>query len=325
MLWGWTQGSIILLRNNMIKGTYIFYENGKEIYRSPNLITKFGKRFMTNLVAGNITNNKKDMAFGIDSAAPTIDDTRLGFEFYRLPVIISSTDIRTENEETTYSVVYKTTIPQDVAGVISEVGLYPSTRLSTNNYDSKFISDFSDFLSWEDSSGYNPSTSLTGSKVGDSLLLMSSSSTSANEYQTNIYLDISGYSINDSLKISYYKQDANLQSIKIKFYTSDTDYYIYTLTPASGTGYKLSSDISLNDLFSAPVGSPNKSEINKVGIVVTPTAGNTTSVGMDGLRINDEDTFDPILGLISRSVLNVPLTKLAGRQVDVEYKLDLSF
>jgi hypothetical protein len=46
---------------------------------------------------------------------------------------------------------------------------------------------------------------------------------------------------------------------------------------------------------------------------------------MDGIRINDEDTFDPSYGLVSRSALTTPLNKLAGRQVDVEYRLDLSF
>ena len=47
----------------------------------------------------------------------------------------------------------------------------------------------------------------------------------------------------------------------------------------------------------------------------------------DGIRINDEDTFDPYFGLISRSVLtggNI-LTKPSGRQVDIEYKLALEF
>jgi hypothetical protein len=46
---------------------------------------------------------------------------------------------------------------------------------------------------------------------------------------------------------------------------------------------------------------------------------------MDGLRINDEDTFDPLFGIISRSVLTQAITKYAGRQLDVEYKLDIDY
>jgi len=311
--------------HNMIKGTYIFYQDGKEVYRSQNVITKFGKRFLTNFIAGNIANASKDMAFGTMSTTATENDTRLGFEFYRVPIILSSTDIQTVDSTTTYSVVYKTTIPQGVAGVISEVGLYPSTRTSINNYDSKFITDFDYFLDWTDSNGLNPSTSATGAKIGDNVLVMSSDTTSPNEYTLNTSLDISGYSTQDSIKLSYYKNDANLESITVKLYSSDSDYYSYQITPASGTGYKTTSDILLSDLFTGPTGTPNKSQINKVGIVVDPTSGNSTTVGMDGLRINDEDTFDPSFGIISRSVLGTPLTKLNGRQVDVEYKLDLSF
>lgn len=112
----------------MIKGTYIYYENGKEIYRYSNVITKYGKRFLTNFIAGTDSFSSKAMAFGVDSTAATENDTRLGFEFYRTPVLFGSTDIQTSNDITSYSVVYKATIPQDVSGYITEVGLYPQFR-----------------------------------------------------------------------------------------------------------------------------------------------------------------------------------------------------
>ena len=316
--------------HNMIKGTYIFYQDGKEIYRSSNLITKFGKRFLTNFIAGNIEDPSKDMAFGIKSTAATVDDTRLGFEFYRLPILLTATDIQTVDATTTYSVVYKATIPQGVAGVISEVGLYPSTRKSINNYDSKFISDFDNLLDWLSYTGFNPevvqntSTNIYA-KVGDNILKMSSNGTSAEEYVSNTKLDLAGYSLNDTIKLAYYKFDDNLDTISIEFYHTNNDYYSVTITPPSGTGYQISDDITLGTLFTNSVNAADASQISKIGIVITPKSGQTTDVGLDGLRINDEDTFDPIFGLISRSVLGSPLTKLNGRQVDVEYKLDLSF
>jgi hypothetical protein len=307
----------------MIKGTYIFKENGIEVARSSNVITKFGKRFLTNFIAGNVDFNNKDLAIGIDSTAATVNDTRLGFEFYRLPIEFGSTDIQTTGGTTTYSVIYKTTIPVDVSGTISEIGLYPSTRLSTNNYDSKFLADFNSYLDWYDPSGNHPDVSVTGPKIGDNVITMTSNGTAAKEYTLPISgLDISGYSVNDSIRLAYYKDDANLEKITIKFYSSNTDYYYYDLTPASGTGYKISSDILISSLVAS--GSPDKSAINKIGIVIDPLSS-ATSVGLDGLRINDEDTFDPIFGIISRSILTSPLTKLAGRQVDVEYRLDLGF
>jgi len=49
----------------MIKGTYVFYENNKEIARSSNIITKFGKRYFSKLMAGNVPSATKDLAVGI--------------------------------------------------------------------------------------------------------------------------------------------------------------------------------------------------------------------------------------------------------------------
>jgi hypothetical protein len=80
----------------------------------------------------------------------------------------------------------------------------------------------------------------------------------------------------------------------------------------------------MNQVFANVVGSPSKSTITKIGIELLPSTG-FTEVLFDGIRINDEDTFDPIYGLISRSILSTPLNKFNGRQVDIEYKLDMSF
>jgi hypothetical protein len=307
----------------MLKGTYIYYENGQEIYRSENVITKYGKRFLTSFLAGRDSFSSKAMAFGVDSTPAQDIDTRLGFEFYRTPVMFGSTDIQTLNDTTTYAVVYKATIPQDVAGYITEVGIYPEFKESIGSYDSKFIADFESQLDWTNT----PQITSIDSRVGQYLLNMTSNGTSAKEYKTNVQvIDLSGYSVNDTLKLAYLKSDTNLQNIIIKFYSSASDYYSVTVTPESGTGYKLSSDITLDNLFSsASTANVDPSNINQIGITITPVSGQSTLVGLDALRINDEDTFNPNFGLISRSVLSTPLVKLAGRQVDVEYRLDLGF
>jgi hypothetical protein len=219
--------------------------------------------------------------------------------------------------------VYKATIPQDVVGYITEVGLYPEYKESLASYDSKFIADFDNQLDWTNA----PSITTTDARVGQYLLSMSSDGTSLKEYKANIQpIDLSGYSVNDTLKLAYVKNDANLQNIVIKLYSSTLDYYSVTIIPDSGTGYKMSSDIKIENLFlNASTLNVDPSNINQIGVTITPVSGQSTTVGLDALRINDEDTFDPNFGLISRSVLSTPLVKLAGRQVDVEYRLDLGF
>jgi hypothetical protein len=317
----------------MIKGTYIFYEDGKEICRSENIITKFGKRFLTNFIAGNVAFDSKDMALGIANNldyAVSASNSRLGFEFYRLPISYGGIDIQSDGSGGfNYSVIYKTTIPQDVAGIVKEVGIYPGLRSSVNNYDDKFLTDFEDNTLWTLSSDgvtFPPIVTSNNPRIGKYLVQMSTSGSSSSiQYNTSVNnLDISGYSVNDTLSFAFYEADANLANIKIRFYSSATDYYEAQVTGDGSAGNRIKS-VPLGTMLNNPINNPDAMAISKIGIVVTSDSGGAASVYFDGIRINDEDTFDPSYGLISRSSLTTPLNKLAGRQVDIEYRLDLSF
>jgi hypothetical protein len=269
------------------------------------MITKFGKRFLTDQISGNITNLNKDLAIGIDLLEESENNTRLGFEFYRVPVSFGTSDIQTQDETTSHSVIFKATIPQDVEGQINEIGLYPATRSSINNFDSKFITDFESYIDWTDSDGFKPDYETSNSRIGNTLLMMQSLIGEPNEYTYNIEgLDLSGYSVYDTLKLAYYKQDENLNSIGIKFYSSDTQWFLKTITPESGIGHKMTADIPMSEIFNGATSSaPDKTSINKIGIVINPVESEVSYVGFDGLRINDEDTFDPTFGLITRSLV----------------------
>lgn len=293
------------------------------------MITKFGKRFIANLLAGNVSLANRDLAFGIGSSAANDGNTRLEFEFYRMPASFGSIDIVDNNGTYEYYVVYKGTLPQDVAGEIKEIAIYPGTRTSINNFDSQFIADFEDQTSWIDSGGFNP-TLISGNpsaKIGSSMMAVTASSNSSKEYKANVNsFDISGYSVNDTLDVAYYKNDNNLSNIKVRFYSSATDYYEATLvsSPDSGTEHRISS-VSLGTMLNNPINNPVASDISQISIIVTATSSGESSVYFDGLRINDEDTFDPTFGMIARSVLTTALNKVAGRPTDIEYKMEITF
>jgi hypothetical protein len=308
------------------------------------MISKFGKRFLTSYVSGSNEFASKELALGIGSTTPNAkgNDTKLEFEFYRLPVELSSFNILEAGVDGdgdpiyNYFVTYKSTIPQDVSGVISEVGLYPGGRQSFNNFDSKFITSFTNEFNWFSGTD-NPTSQGNAqdangaytflSKVSDSMIKVDVTSGQTKEYiNSHISDDISGYSINDTISIAYKKADNNVSKIRVKFYSSDLAYYYVDFTPASGTGDKIQT-LTLNNLFSNYTAAPNlpdPSSIIKIGVATTASGGNTT-VYFDAIRINDEDTFDPGYGLISRSVLSTPLIKKPGRPVDIEYKLQLDF
>ena len=119
---------------------------------------------------------------------------------------------------------------------------------------------------------------------------------------------------------SYRANDANLSSVKARLYSSDSNYIEFTFT-----GHVVGNNIkSLYMSNGVTTGTFNPESISKLGIIITPTSAQT-SVSMDGLRINDEDTFDPAYGLIARSILTSEMVKVVGREASIEFKLDLSF
>ena len=304
------------------------------------MITKFGKRFLINYLAGNADFSKKEIALGIGNTTPNAkgNDTRLEFEFYRLPAIISSIDIQQTGTDIdgdpifSYKAVYQATLPQDIAGVATEIALYPGSRSSRNNFDSRAITLFENNVLWVDSVGANPGIQINTenftSKIGENMIYIQSGPSSSKEYTLSFnQLDLSGYSINDSLAIAYKKDDNNVSNIRVKFYSSPTQYCYIDFTPASGIGDKIQSE-PLSSLFSnTSTTPPDFGNITSIGIEVTSGSGGATKVYFDGLRINDEDTFDPTYGMISRSVLTGGdiIYKTSGRQVDIEYKLQLGF
>lgn len=315
--------------DNKIFGEYVFYEDGKEICRSKNILTKFGKRYLTQYLAGQYTASSKDIALGVGSTAATVNDTQLNFEFYRSSVNVSSVDIQTSSitGESTYAVVYKTTIPVDVSGIINEVGLFPSITFGTTDYASNSISSFEDSQLWTDSSGDSPSLVISPSpKIGSYYMSITVPSSQSKNYFYDLNLDISGYSSNDSMTIAYYQSDLNLDYVFVRTYDSDNNYYEIRYPAHSHIGYNVQS-LKLSNLYTSGYssGSPDKTSIVKISVGVASKSSGTSNVLLDGLRINDEDSFRSDYGMISRSVLPNVITKSLGKQMDIEYRIGLNF
>jgi hypothetical protein len=318
------------MENNIkLFGEYAFYEDNKEIYRSKNLLTKFGKRYITQYLAGQSNTNLKDIALGVGSTTATVNDTQLGFEFYKSPVSMSSIDIQTNSSTgvSTYGVVYKTTVPVDVAGIINEVGIFPAISLTSTDYASNSISTFENNQSWIDSTGaFAPTTTSPFPKIGTSYLSIGAATSQTKEYFYNFNLDVSGYSALDSLTLAYYQSDTNLDYVFVRMYDSSNRYYEIRYPGDLSTGYKIKS-LTLNNLYSSGYGSgtPDQTAIVKISCGVKAKSSGATTTLFDGMRINDEDSFRTDYGLISRSVLANPINKSLGKQMVIEYRIGLTF
>lgn len=318
-----------------LTGTYVIYQNGKEVARQSNLLTKFGKRFLTSYLAGSVNFNEKDIAVGIGGplldggTSTTANDTQLDFEIYRSAVNLGTMDIQTDSltGNSTYAVVYKTTIPNDIVGTISELGLFNTTTQGNTDYSSRYVSTFENNLYWLDDSGNQAVTVTTPSPlIGNLWFKLNPLASQSSKYTVNATFDLSGYSTNDSLTLAFNQQDLNLDYIFVRFYSSSTSYYEGRFPAKSTTGNKLSK-LSLNGLYNSGYnsGTPDATSIIKISIGAVAKSSGSTVVLLDGLRVNDEDTFSTIYGMISRSVLSTPISKPYGISTDIEYRIGLTF
>jgi len=295
------------------------------------MITKFGKRFITSYLASGLDFNQKDIAIGIGSQAPTVNDSDMQFEFYRSGVFLGSSDIQTNTATgvTTYSVVYKTTLPTDVEGIISEVGIFPTGFLQNTDYSSKYISSFEDTTQWADSTGAQPtSVSTPTPRIGSSYFSVTATSGQSKSYSLNTVFDLSGYGVEDSMTLAFYQSDLNLDYIYARFYSSLTNYKEIRFPGYSTIGQKISLPIKLSSLFNSTfssTGSTDFSKITTIEIGAKAKSSGNANVLLDGLRLNDEDRYNSQYGLISRSILTTPIVKPLGVEMDIEYKIDLGF
>jgi hypothetical protein len=294
------------------------------------MITKFGKRFITSYLASGLNFNQKDIAIGIGSQAPTLNDSDMQFEFYRSGVFLGSSDIQTNTATgiTTYSVVYKTTLPTDVEGIISEIGIFPSGSAQNTDYSSKYISSFENTTDWKDSSGAQPiSVSTPTPKIGSSYFSITAASNQSKSYSLDTVFDIAGYGVDDSISLAFYQTDLNLDYIYARFYSSPTNYKEIRFLATTSIGHKILS-LKLSSLFNSTFSSAGATDFSKITIIeigAKAKVSGATNVLLDGLRLNDEDRYNSQYGLISRSILSTPIVKPLGIEMDIEYKLNLGF
>jgi hypothetical protein len=102
----------------------------------------------------------------------------------------------------------------------------------------------------------------------------------------------------------------------VKFYSNSLNYYSAAISTSSGTTYG--------------IGQKAFSEMTKTGLpswdnisYITITANGDTVI--DAIRFNDIDNLDTSYGMVSRAVLDTPITKQANQVLDIEYYLSLAF
>lgn len=238
------------------------------------------------------------------------------------------------------SVKFKTTIPEGIECIIYELGIFTNTKLqSQDDYSDNILTNFDEGVStigWtggvstSNYSGYtqrvsNALLNLTATTSSQRTVLGSTSSAiavgSASSPAGTLLIDTSNYSNSfDTAKMLIYS--TGNASVTVK--GQDTS----TVTSASPTNViTLFSSVSVTsglNLIEQTIskGAAYNDALSKIEISYSCSSG---SVGLylDSLKLSNTSNFNLYYGLVSRSVLSSPITKLAQETIDIEYEIYL--
>jgi hypothetical protein len=296
----------------MIQGTYRFYQHGKLIAAKKNLITTEGRRVILRYLAGSASGIGGAIALGTLEAAPTVDDTRLGFEIHRATVTIRNVDY------TANTVLFKGSVEQEAEFKIYEAGLWSSATNSLGAMDSQTLSTFDT----ETEEWTNVTVDATQSRSSADSVRVDATASATTSARTEVEMDLTGYSPEDVFALAFYKADNNIASLTLAFENTITGGSLKLTKTISAlpAGYNVVT-FRKGDFVAA--GSIAWDSIDTFGVDVT--AGGTAGyVILDGIRIEDTDTPDQEHILISRTILDTPLVKTSVAPMDVEYSLEFS-
>lgn len=271
------------------------------------MITNVGKPEIVRFMAGWSGSIARSIAVGTSSVAASATDESLGFEFARADVALVSADLVGQ------AIIFKATLSEDVAGQITEVGLWSQPAPTVASGSRMLFSFDSNTELWSGTFSTNPVRI-----GGDSLTLAPAASGSLTRELTGFILDLSGYTTKATITTAF-NASSNVSSVKLRLGTDSSNYYETTIsTPAAG--YVVFS--TAREAFSV-TGTPSWDNIIYAAVVVSATAGGAATVDMDGIRIDDAlADFDNVL--IARQVLGAPITKVAGIPMEIEYTLDIT-
>jgi hypothetical protein len=276
------------------------------------MLTTKGKQHIKRYLARQVGDIARSISVGAGSVSESTSHSALQFEWGRADIVLVSYDYVNDR------VVFKTTLPTEMSGKIYEVAIWSQTQsTSAGEFTSKLLSSF-------DSAGEvwsGGSFQAANARLGvDALRLAPAASATVTSTLTDLFLDLSGNSGADTFTIAYYNSNANVANFKVRFRTDNSNYYTIQVT-SPATGYQVA---TVAKSAATATGNPSWANITSIQMEAVATSGGSAAIDFDGLRIEDTDTIDPNYVMVARELLGAPVTKVAGRPMDIEFNLPVT-
>lgn len=313
----------------MIEGIYRFIIDGQIVAEQKNALTPMGRAIAIKSLLGVIPNFAGVITYGIgnepniiSASTNLITNNGLQFEVGRTPVIGSSLDI----SNSTDVLVYTGTIDSTSQYEIYEVGLYPGGIIN-NNADvagsTLFDFDRVDLFTKIGTASGSALVESVEARIGSQLfsLTPSNGSDSYISYTAtnNSLSTIDTYISLDTFRLAGLDLNEFSSSVNFRFYSDDTNYFDYTFSTPSSSGYFI---VSTEKGAAVLTGNPSWSNITSVRI----WQNSASAIYLDALKIDFGSYLqDTLTGMISRAVLPTPVRKPASIPLTIEYSLSVGF
>lgn len=300
-----------------MKGVFRLYQNGLLVAEKENVVTTNGKRLIQRYLAGQSASLGEAIALGVNgSPSAAAADVRLNFEITRVPVALKSADF------TAGTIVFKGTLPQEDVYTIYEMGLWSQySDAIAAGFASSVLTKFNTAVeSWT-----NITADTTNSRCSAQAAKVTvAASQTVSVRNSDVNLDLSGYSGNDLFSVAFYKPDNNMASVTFVFEDQTTGGNFKSpaqTISALPVGYNV---VQVAKSAMVQTGTISWASINKFGMDVTATATGS-NISLDSIRVEDTDTINQDYSLVSHTTSATPLaTKTAVAPMDVEYAVNVT-
>lgn len=282
------------------------------------MITNQGMVHIKRYLAGWTPSIALSMAFGVGTEAPNVGDSALNFEVGRADIELTSYDF-VQNK-----LVFKASLPEDFDATIYEVGLFSlESNIVSGEYGSRLLASFdSETETWMQGS-VEATYVTTNTRIGeDSAQVSPAANGTITVIQSDVVMDLSGYSAADEFSFAFYCANTNTSTIRYRFKTDASNYYDVTVASASiAAGFNV---VKIMKGAAVPTGTPDWGQISSLEVTVSAKAAGAATVNLEGVRIEDMDTISPDYVLVARVILATPFEKVSGRLQEIEFPLGVT-